>query len=160
VEGDTQDADVTDASPKTDIVQPNLAVKSGGAGSNEIAYLTFDISGLAKTISDAKLTLHGASNGSPVTVGVYGTNNASWTDANLNWNDAPTLMGSAVNDQSVGAAGAYTWNITSLLQSAKTAGLKTITIAIKCESASKSGASFSGSRSPSSPPLMLVTSND
>ncbi len=154
------DAYVTDAPPKSGFVQTRLNVKSGAAGSNSVAYLQIDISGLRKNVADARITLNGAAKGSAVPVGIYATNNPTWTEAKLNWANAPTISGSAVDEQTVGVSNSYTWNITSLVKAAKAVGSKTVTIAVKCDVASATGASFESRRGAIGTPTVAVTSSD
>jgi len=159
-EPNIEDAYVSDATPKTDHLLSHLNITSGSAGSNEVAYLGVDLTKLGKTISSLKLTLTGGANGPSVPIGVYGTNNPAWSEVGLTWVNAPNVVGIAVDEASVGANGAYTWDVTSLAQAAKAAGAKTLTVAFKCDTSSKTGATFGSRRSKADPPLVLVTAND
>lgn len=159
VYGNELDAYVSDADPNGDKVSTRFDVTSGSAGSNEVAYIAIDISALQTHVSDAELTLTGSANGSAVPVGVYGTNNPAWTESGLTWDKAPTISGAAVSDVTVSAKGTYTWNITSLVQAAKMAGLMTITVAVKCDATSKTGAIFDSRRSIEGKPIIAATSN-
>ena len=160
VESDLQDAFVSDAKPNNGSTLPHFDVLTGGTGSNEISYLQIDITSLRSNVSNVSLTLTGEAKGAAVPVGVYGTNNAEWTEQDINWKNAPTLVGSAVDEKTVHANGAYTWNITSLVQTAKAAGGKSITVAIRCDSGSKTGATFASARATSGGPLVTSTSKD
>jgi len=160
VELDVDDSYVSDAHPSTGSVQTRLNVTSGGSGSNEVAYIQIDISALRNKVSDARLSLTGGATGSPVLVGIYGTDNPTWTSAKVTWNNAPALSGSTAGDVAVSSTGLYTWNITALVQAAKSAGSKTVTVAIKCDSASKTGASFASIGASAGAPQLLASSND
>ena len=154
------DAYATDAAPSTTHVSTSLQLKAGNAGANSVAYISVDLANIGASISDAKLTLTGGSNGSPVLVGVYATSTKKWTESGLTWNDAPTVNGGAVDEQSVTIKGTYSWNIASILQAAKKAGLTSATIAIKCDVPSTTGATFASRRSRIGAPLVTVTSHD
>jgi serine protease len=162
VQPDLADADVSDASKTTDSLPTKLIVKSGPAGSNEIAYVTIDVSKVRAKVTSATLALTGTANGAPCEVGVYGTTNSSWTESGLNWNNAPQLVGNSVGDILAGAhsVNALVWNISSLVQAAKAANLSTITLAVKCDTTSSTGAYFYSQRSPIGPPVVSITSND
>jgi hypothetical protein len=154
------DAFVSDASPGSSYVLSHLDVKTGGSGSNEIAYISIDVTKLGAHVTDAELTLEGMAKGTAVPVGIYATNNPQWSEAGLDWKNAPTISGGAVDEQSVSANKSYTWNIGSLVAAAKAAGLKTVTIGLKCDAPSSTGATFGSRRSRTEPPLVQVTSND
>jgi len=154
------DAFVSDATPKTDHLLSYLDVKTGSAGSNDIAYISINLSTVGATVGDAELTLKGEAKGTAVPVGVYATSNAQWDEVGLTWNNAPTISGSAVDEQTVGANGTYTWNIGSLIQAAKTAGRNSVTIAVKCDTLSATGATFGSRRSKSEAPIVQVTSHN
>jgi len=160
VEASSEDAFVSDATPTTDSVLTHFDVTAGNTGSNEVSFLTLDISGLGANIADAELTLTGSAKGASVPVGVFATNNASWTEAKLNWNNAPTITGLAVDEKTVSTKGAYTWNITSIVQAAKKAGLKSVTVGIKCDTPSKTGASFESRRAATGTPTIVSVSHD
>ncbi len=159
VEADLADAYVSDASPGTDFVTSTLNVSTGTSGNNKIAYLSIDISSLNKTVVDAKLTLVGSASSS-VKVGAYATNGASWTESSLNWTNRPTLANSPLADVTVSTNGTYTWNIASAVNSAKAAGKSTVTIALKCDTTSTTGASFSSRRASSNTPRSVEDSHD
>ena len=155
-----QDAFVSDAKPNNGSALPHFDVLTGSAGSNEISYLQIDISGLRRNVTNVSLTLTGGAKGAPVPVGVYGTDNAEWTEQSINWKNAPAIVGSAVDEKTIHFNGAYTWNITSLVQSAKAAGAKAITVAIRCDMGSKTGATFASARATIGGPVVTSTSKD
>ncbi|MDR3691025.1 MAG: S8 family serine peptidase [Fimbriimonas sp.] len=157
---DTADAFVADANPTGNRLLSHIDVTAGSAGMNKVAYIGVDLSSLGNNISSMKLNLTGSAKGSAVPVGVYGTNNPSWSEVKLTWRNAPTIVGSAVSDQTVNKLGTYSWDITSLAQAAKQAGAKMMTVAIKCDALSSTGATFSSRRAKLSGPLVTLTSND
>jgi len=154
VEPDTTDAYVSDATPTTDTVTTTLKVTTGAAGSNNIAYISIPLSAIDKTVLNSYVYLDGLANGSPVQVGVYGTSNAAWTTSSLSWNDRPTLNASPVGDETVSTRNSYYWNVTSLVQAAKTAGQTSLTLAVKCDTTSTTGATFSSIRLKSAYPTL------
>jgi hypothetical protein len=157
---DFGDAYVADASPTSTHLSTSLKLKTGNAGGNSVAYFSVDLTNIGASISDARLTLVGGAVGSPVPVGVYATSKTKWSESTLNWSNAPTISGGAVDEQTVGAKASYSWNIASILQAAKKAGLTSATIALKCDVPSATGAAFSSRRSRSGAPLVTVTSHD
>ena len=160
VQADVQDAFVSDAKPNGGALLPHFDVLTGSTGSNEISYLELDISGLRSNVSKVSLTLTGKAKGVAVPVGVYGTDNPTWSEGTISWNNAPKLVGSAVDEKTVSASGAYTWDITPLVQSAKAAGNKTLTVALRCDTGSKTGATFESARANSGGPIVTSTSKD
>ncbi len=160
VNGDLQDAYVLDSTPTVDYLTGHVFVKSGAAGSNGVTYLAIDLSQLANNISDARLTLFGGVTGAPLKVGLFGTNNPTWTESGLNWTNAPVVAGTKTDEKSVGPQGSYTWNLTSLMQAAKAAHKSTLTIALKCDTTSATGATFTSRRGGAAGPTVLVTSSD
>ena len=160
VSANYQDAFITDSAPSTDKLLSHLDLKAGTTGNNSIAYLAIDLTQIPANVADARVTLNGGATGSPVPVGVYGTNNAKWNEVGLNWSNGPAISNTVVDEQSVGATGSYTWNITSLVKSAKSAGATMVTVAFKCDSPSATGASFGSRRSRLSAPVVQITAND
>ena len=159
-EPNSLDSFVADNAPTSTHQTTHIDVKNGGAGSIEVAYISINLANLGANIADARLTLHGSAIGSSVPIGAYGTSNSVWSEFGLTWNSRPSVSGPAVDEQLVGASGAYTWNVTSLVQAAKTAGLRSVTIALQCDANSKTGAKFFSRRSKVTPPSVLVTAND
>jgi len=151
---------VSDASPTVDFLTTALTVSSGAAGSNKIAYLTFDTSKLNKVLVDGKLTLVGAANGSAVKVSAYATNGAAWTEAGLSWNSRPAITGAALDSQTVGASGTYTWNLATIVKAAIAAKLKSVTVALQCDTASTTGATFSSRRATTNTPHLASDVHD
>jgi hypothetical protein len=151
---------VTDSSGSKSKDSSKVEVKSGSAGSNEIAYVQIDISCLRGNVTNVQIDLTGSSKGEPVAVGAFATNNITWTEGSLDWENAPTLQGAAVDQQSVASLKSYSWNVTQIVQSAKLAGTKSITIAFKCLANSTSGAQFSSATASSGAPVVNSISND
>jgi subtilisin family serine protease len=156
---DTADAYVKDgANSGTNYSNSQLLVTKGGSGSNSVAYLTISLAGVRSVVSTATLALTGSAS-SPVSVGLYATNNAAWTQSGIDWNNAPAISGSSVEDLTVSSYNTYTWNIESLVQKAIASGATSVTIAVKCDTTSGSGATFSSSRGTAVPHL-TITSHD
>jgi len=160
VESNLADATVTDNRSKSNSDQTKINVSSGNSGSNQICFVQLELASLQNNISDVQLTLTGGAKAGSVVVGVYGTNNPAWTEGGLTWSNAPQVSGSAVDTQTVGASGPYTWNVGPLVQAAKAAGRKTVTIAVKCVAGSSAGATFESMKSGSGAPLVQWTSHD
>ncbi len=157
---DSLDGFATDAAPNTVHALSHLDIKSGGPGTNDVAYVAIDLTSFGANVADAKITLHGAANGTTVPVGVYGTNNPKWSESKLTWNTAPVVSNTVIAETNVGASNSYSWNIAPLVQAAKKAGATTVTIAFKCDSPSATGATFSSRRSKSTPPIVQITAHD
>jgi len=103
------DARVSSANPTNNYANLTaLSVKQGTWNT----YLKFSVSGLAGTVSRARIRLYvtdpGDSAGSAYKVSDYYRNSTtSWTESGLNWNNAPSISGTAFG--SVGKAAAGTW---------------------------------------------------
>ncbi len=159
VEGDLGDVVVSDAHPTTGLLQPHLTVTSGPNGSNAIAYIKIDLGPLRSNCEDVRLTLTGSAVGNPVMVGAHATSNSAWGEGSVNWKNGPAV-GKMIDSQMVSYANQYTWNLTTLAKQSKAVGLKSITIALCCESASQSGASFGSLRLPARAPSIASMSHD
>jgi hypothetical protein len=151
---------VSDSSGSGKTDPGKVQVRNSTTSGNEIAFVQIDVSALRGKVSDFRISLTGSAKGKPVSVGAFATNNASWTEGSLSWSNAPAILGSAVDIQSVGAVAQYTWNVAPLIQAARQAGTKLITVAIKCITESKDGAVFQSAKATSGTPSVTSTSND
>lgn len=109
--------------------QGEMRVRTGST--NYRAYLKFDLSAMPATFVSAKLRLYG-DGPSGATVGVFPVANTTWDEMKITWNAQPPPGPTALS--SVTIAGAtpqwYEWNITAYVQTEKTAGRNTISLAL------------------------------
>jgi PKD repeat protein len=152
---------VADAYTKSDKPSTNygtattLRVKNGGTSStayHQKSYLRFDVSGVAGTVTSAKLRFYvndPASNGGTV----YTTVNA-WGETTITWGNQPAA-GSLL--ATVGAATLNTWIEITIPAGVFASGNGTYSFVIQSNSASD-GTSWYSSREGANPPQLLLTS--
>ena len=107
-----------------------LDVKADGSSYFRKSYLKFDTSS-ASSVSAATLKLYVSAIGTDATrtISVYAIPTTTWGETTLTWNNAPaagTLLGSFNVSNSVGVS--YNFNVTSYVQSEKSAGRNTISL--------------------------------
>jgi len=105
------------------------------AGARRDAYLKFDLSTISGPISNAKLRMYGRlvnTNTSSVSTAVYGVSSTSWEESSITYTNKPTVGSTAL--ASVNVAGItwtwYEWDITSYLESERSAGRTTVSLAL------------------------------
>jgi subtilisin family serine protease len=111
----------------------SLAVKAtSAAGNNRLSYLRFPLSGLAGSVTNAKLRLHGSrTTASSATDSAYAVASNSWTETGINWNNRPTLgarQGTPVTITP--AAQYYEWDVTVFVAAQKAAGATAVSLAV------------------------------
>lgn len=109
-----------------------LEAKQSTSGFNRRAYLKFDISSFSSSISSAKLRLFGSLNDTgSILFNANSISDTSWTESGITWNNAPSLGSTIGTATVVNTTDAwYEFDITSFVQTEKTAGRNTISIAI------------------------------
>ncbi|BDI29747.1 hypothetical protein CCAX7_17980 [Capsulimonas corticalis] len=133
---------------------------SAKAGSNEIAYLKFDLTALPATISSATLRLYGSNptSGYSGAATASGVSNNSWTESGVTWNNRPAV-GSALSSATVTHTAAWTqWDVTSFVQAQKAAGQTQVSLAVTMGSSAANADAFNSRESASNKPQLVVTS--
>jgi PKD repeat protein len=143
------DAYVQDASPTKNYgTQTTLRVRGGGSPVYK-SYVTFDLSGVAGAVTNAKLRLF-TTDASPYGGRVYGVAPASWTESGITFNNAPALANPI---GLLGATTANTWaelDVTSAVQ----AGGK---VSFGLDSTSTNSAYYSAKEGTNPPQLVVTT---
>ncbi len=134
------DAYVSSATPSTNYgTRPTLRVRNPGAsGEWFISYLRFSVQNLGNQVVDAKLRLFvadAATNGG----NVYTVADSSWTEAGLNWSNAPPLGALLAN---AGPTPLGAWVEIALPASAFTAGNGSYTFALRSDRPADGTAGF------------------
>src|SRR5262249_25125841 len=123
----------------------------------------FDISTL-DSVNNATLQLYGniggTVSGNPVAVAVYGVADSSWTDAGITWNSKPALDATALAGANIATDNTprwYSFDRTSYIQAAKTAGATTVSLALQMTTHTGDGVAFNASEAGSNTPQLVVT---
>jgi hypothetical protein len=134
---------------------------SGLADGGRQSYLSFDISGLGTSTQNlhrAVLRLAGhTSDGRPLPVGLYVAPN-TWTEAGVTYTNRPIPATQAVASGTVaGSADAwYEFDVSRAIMNARTAGLTTLTLAVKNLVTSTTYAMFASDESAAPPVLRVI----
>jgi hypothetical protein len=139
-----------------------IVKRSATAGNTRETYLKFDVSELAAgSITGATVRLFGGTGNAAGSLGVaaYGVSNTSWTEGGLTWNTKPASGSTALQTRTIsGATGVwYEWDVTSLVQQARSAGAQFVAIAFKATGNTDPWAAFSSDEASSDKPELLVT---
>src|SRR6185436_9481267 len=141
------------------------------AGSTRQAFIRFDISGIAATVTSAKIRIFGNSVTSTKDVAVSAVSDVMWvegtgtvaipTTTGITWNTKPTI-GAQQTSQSVSTtAGFWEFDITSYVQAQRNLmpPATKITLAFTNLTASDEGPTvFNTKENASNPPLVLISS--
>lgn len=138
-----------------------LVKKNSTAGANRIAYLKFNLAGIAGSVTTAKLRLYGQhqATGYSGTDTVAGVSDNTWTETGITWNNQPTT-GASLGSATVTSTSQYTeWDVTSYLQSQKSAGATQVSFAVTMDAVPADGQwdQFNSREASSSPPQLVVT---
>jgi uncharacterized delta-60 repeat protein len=163
---DTADAYVRDgASANTNFGSAtDLEVKKNTTtGVNRQIYLKFDLSNVnAATIGSVKLQLFGALNNTNqqnVATSVFGSNNTTWSENQITFNNRPPTTGGAIATTTIvnNTPQLYTWDITAYVKAQLAAGHKTITLVLQNPGNSDPFATFASKEAENNGPQLLVT---
>jgi hypothetical protein len=127
-----------------------------------LAYLKFDISTIG-AINNATLRLFGrlsSSVAAPVPVTVLSSNNTSWSENSITWNNKPSVNSTVLAQQSIGGdIGVwYDFDLTSFLQQQQAAGATLVTLVLKNVGGNSSYTIFNSDESSSNRPQIVVSS--
>src|SRR5436190_270536 len=108
------------------------------SGKNMDSYFMFDLSGVGKNITVAKLRIYAAlSAAGSVSTSAYGVTNTSWIEVgtgSITWNNKPARNASAITGATVTVSGTsyvtYDLDVTSYVTTEKTAGRDLISLAL------------------------------
>ena len=144
----TADARTVEAQPTTNFGTSTLGTR-GGTGQQVQTFLRFVVQGVTGPITAVKLRLYvleGTSDGP----GLYNTDNNTWTEAGINWNNRPHTLGAVASD-----LGALTVG-TTVEMDAKALITGNGSYSVKIWQPSTDAATFD-SREGSHPPQLVVT---
>jgi len=162
------DAYVGDSAPTTNYgTSTVMSVNSGATGSNDNAYLQFNLVSVPGIIQQATLYLTPTSvaGSSNVVNGLYSVSNNIWTESGLTWNNQPQSVTSSstpyTTGTNYGADILTNYDVTTLAQSAQGATLS-VEIATPCSSCTSGSLVQYASRQYTTntayqPSMMLVT---
>jgi hypothetical protein len=114
----------------------DLRTRLSSSSSNYESYLKFDLSTLPSSISNAKLQLYGHLDDTSsinVPTAAFAVSNTTWTETGITWSNKPASATSPLATVIVPDAVArfYEWDITSYIQSEKSAGRNVVSLALK-----------------------------
>jgi hypothetical protein len=120
---------------------------SSTSGKNRETYLKFDLAAVS-CITRARIRLHGRlsdHSGSNVGAAIYPVSNMSWTETGLIWNTRPEGGTTALSAVTItdGQNRWYEWDVTSYIQSEKSAGRNVVSFVIKNPATSSPYSTFS-----------------
>jgi 2',3'-cyclic-nucleotide 2'-phosphodiesterase (5'-nucleotidase family) len=142
----SQDAQVVEGYPDSNYGDKTyLYVQSAASGSylDERTWMRFDLSGLpaGATITSATLEMTAwKAQGGDMVVSAHSAGDDSWTESGITWNNQPTI-GSPLDSTTLvsGQTGAYTWDVTSYIQT-EYAGDQAATLILKADTEGSSSA--------------------
>jgi uncharacterized delta-60 repeat protein len=141
----------------------DLEVKKNTTGVNRQVYLKFDLSNVnAATIGSVKLQLFGELNNTNqqnVATSVFGSNDTTWSENQITFNNKPATTGSAIATTTIvnNTPQLYTWDVTAYVKAQLAAGHKTITLVLENLGNSDPFATFASREAGSNGPQLLVT---
>jgi len=149
----------TDASSLVTKVAP-----VGQANNNRESYVTFDLSSVTGTVSNATLKVFGRTEDSRdanVLAGAYAVTNTSWTESTITWNNKPAGGSSALATATVTDATGryYNWNITSYIQSEIAAGHTKVSFVLKNQQETQGRLLWNPKETGSSAPQLTITTS-
>ncbi len=137
-----------------------LVVKSAtNSGYTRSSYLKFSLSSVSN-ISSAKLRIYGRNVDNPSTISLssYGSDNDSWTESGITYNNAPVSSTSALSTAGVSnQAKYYEFDVTSYVKT-QFAGDKTVSLLIKDATNQNSNVVFSSKENATNKPELVITS--
>lgn len=166
----TADSYIQQGTPTTNYgTATTLLARIDSANSlSRAVYLQFNLASLpAGTITSAVLTLNGSQDqgGAGVTIGAFpGTATAAWSETQLNWNNAFSLVGVDFNAAPIRTvavspppARTYSWDVTAFINSRRSAG--NATLALYPTAANTYRATFNSKEAATGRPQLAVTVN-
>jgi subtilisin family serine protease len=130
-------------------------------GNTRITFLRFPISGLAGTVTGAKLRLYGQRPvASTVVDSVYAVSDLTWNEKGITFDNKPALGTKQPGGIVVGTTTKYwEWSVTGYVQAQKSAGA--ITLAVQMDGKLGDGAeAFNSRESGSNTPQLVVTASN
>jgi hypothetical protein len=142
-------------------LDPALVVKNSTVtGNHRRSFLMFSVSGIAGSISSAKLRIFGSSPLGTRSDSASAVTSNSWTETGITWNNQPTL--GAKQGASVGittTAKYYEFDVTAFVQAQKAAGINTVSLAITQDQANNDTPdTFNSRQAASNKPQLVVIS--
>jgi glucose/arabinose dehydrogenase len=132
------------------------------------AFLRFSLSGVAATVTSAKLRLYGNAVTSAKATSVHSVADVTWIESGtggITWNypttDAggPATSPNPLSTQTVGTTATFTeWDVTAYVQQQRTAGATAVTLGVKSGVLSDEGPSTFHSREGTNKPLLIISS--
>ncbi|MFN3405924.1 MAG: PQQ-dependent sugar dehydrogenase [Cytophagaceae bacterium] len=105
---------------------PNiLAIKNSGNpgdGFNRETFLTFDMSGITGTVTNARLRLYNIQNTETITAAVYPVTNTGWNENTITFANKPAASATMLDQQSIPANGInsyYSWTVSDYVTTVK-----------------------------------------
>ena len=139
-----------------------LRARLSGSSSNYETYLKFDLSSVSGGVSSAKLRLYGHLDSTSilnVSQAIFAVSSTTWSETGITWNTRPPSATSPLATVVVpdGVLRFYEWDITSYIQSEKSAGRKLVSLALKSTATSSPYTIFNSKEASSNWPQLVVT---
>ncbi|HSV15180.1 MAG TPA: DNRLRE domain-containing protein, partial [Tepidisphaeraceae bacterium] len=140
----------------------DIEVKKNMTGVNRQSYIKFDLTSVsAANIGSIQLRLYGSLNNANqqnVATGVFGSNNTTWSENAITWNNKPGTNTIALASATIinTTPQWYTWDITANAKSQLALGHKTITLVLQNSATSDPFATFASKESSSLGPQLVV----
>ncbi|HKR07072.1 MAG TPA: PQQ-dependent sugar dehydrogenase [Bacteroidia bacterium] len=128
-------------------------------------YLRFSLANIGTSIGNAKLRLYGNMNASTppsVNVDVRNSNNLTWQENTLTYNNMPAPQSTVYGTKTISGTTAqyYEWDLTTLIQLRKNAGATSVTLVLRCSTnVSANFVKFNSKEAASNKPQLIITSS-
>jgi len=138
------------------------------SGKNMDSYFMFDLSGVGKNITVAKLRIYAALSASgSVSTSAYGVTNTSWIEVgtgSITWNNKPARNASAITGATATVTSTsyatYDLDVTSYVTSEKSAGRDLISLALHDPSTSTPFISINSREAAANKPQLIITTGN
>ena len=157
------DARVKDSSATSNYgTATEIRARLSSSSSNYESYLKFDLSSVTGGISSARLRLYGHLDSTSilnVLQGIFAVSNTTWTETGITWSTKPATTTSPLATVVVpdGVLRFYEWDLTSYIQSEKSAGRNLVSLALKSTAVSSPYTIFNSKEASSNGPQLVVT---
>ncbi len=159
------DARVRSGSPTSNYgSRTDLRARRSTSSSTHESYLKFDLRTLGSgTVANARLRLYGwlESGSNAISTGVHSVSNSSWSESGLTWNNRPAAATNPLATTTITSTTGryYEWDLTTYINSERTAGRTTISIALKNPQTSSPEVLFNAKEASGNRPQLVVTMN-